>query len=249
MPWPSAWPKAASTRSATRDEVSTLPAATAAGGRALSRLPSGAITRERAVGALARRHVGVGEHAQGEVAGRQRHGERAVEVAVVLGGRAGEVEHDPLAVHRRAAAAARRSPSARLEHVARRAHAVVELGDARARAPLGVVERLLEPGAEAVQPEALDQRLHALARRRGRRPAGRAGRPRAGAGCASGRPARAALSSSSRGGRRSPRPRRRASASRPACCRARAAPTSAWWARLAAKPDQLAAVEERARSR
>ena len=44
MPWPSARPNAASTRSATREEVSTLPATTAAGRRALSRLPSGAVT-------------------------------------------------------------------------------------------------------------------------------------------------------------------------------------------------------------
>ena len=44
VPWPSARPKAASTRSATRDEVSTFPAATAAGGRALRSEPSGAIT-------------------------------------------------------------------------------------------------------------------------------------------------------------------------------------------------------------
>ena len=44
VPWPSACPKARSTRSATREEVSTLPAATAAGGRALSSEPSGAIT-------------------------------------------------------------------------------------------------------------------------------------------------------------------------------------------------------------
>ena len=41
---PSARPKAASTRSATREEVSTLPAATAAGARALRSEPSGATT-------------------------------------------------------------------------------------------------------------------------------------------------------------------------------------------------------------
>ncbi len=44
VPWPSARPKAARTRSATRLEVSTFPATTAAGGRALSSEPSGAIT-------------------------------------------------------------------------------------------------------------------------------------------------------------------------------------------------------------
>ena len=49
VPWPWAGagvaPASASiTRSATRLEVSTLPAATAAGGRAFSRHPSGAIT-------------------------------------------------------------------------------------------------------------------------------------------------------------------------------------------------------------
>ena len=44
VPWPSARPKAASTRSATRLEVSTLPPATAAGERAFSSEPSGAST-------------------------------------------------------------------------------------------------------------------------------------------------------------------------------------------------------------
>ena len=44
VPCPRARPNACNTMSATRDEVSTLPPATAAGGRALSTQPSGAIT-------------------------------------------------------------------------------------------------------------------------------------------------------------------------------------------------------------
>ena len=79
-------------RSATREDVSTFPATTAAGGRALSREPSGATHLDRPVRAGAGRDVGVGEDAHGEVARRARDRERAVEVAVVLGGAAGEVE-------------------------------------------------------------------------------------------------------------------------------------------------------------
>ena len=98
VPWPSARPKAPSTRSATRDDVSTLPPATAAGERALSSEPSGAMTVDRAVRAGAGRDVGVGEHAHGEQARARRDRQRAVEVALVLRGRAGEVERQRVAV-------------------------------------------------------------------------------------------------------------------------------------------------------
>src|SRR5215207_381259 len=56
---------------------------------------------ERPVGPLAGRHVWIAQHAQREVTGRQRDRERTVQVAVVLRGRAGEVELHPLAVHTR----------------------------------------------------------------------------------------------------------------------------------------------------
>ena len=104
VPCPSARPKAPSTRSATREEVSTLPAATAAPGARVEQRALGRAHLDRPVGAGGRRDVGVGQHAHGEQAGRARDGERAVEVAVVLGRAAGEVEHQPLAVDGRAQA-------------------------------------------------------------------------------------------------------------------------------------------------
>ena len=231
MPWPSAWPNAPSTRSATREEVSTLPAATAAGGRALSRQPSGAVHRERAVGALARRHVGVGQHAQREDAGRQGHRQRAVEVALVLVRRVpvkSSSSASPRTVARRRSS---RSPSRASSTSARLALAVLELCDARAGAALGVVQRLLEAArARSARPEPLGQRRAAAPRRRGWRPAGRAGPPRAGAGCACAR-SRSASSVAVQLARRrpgawagSPRPRPPACASRPACCPARTRP-------------------------
>src|SRR4051812_29875624 len=80
---------------------------------------------DRAVGAGGGRDVGVRQDADGEVAGRARHGERAVEVAAVLSGAAAEVEDESVAVHRG------RQPQlevalARLEHVGRVVRAVVE---------------------------------------------------------------------------------------------------------------------------
>ena len=116
MPWPSARPNAASTRSATRDEVSTLPAGHRGRRPRVEQRALGRHDGERPVGARAGRHVGVGQHAQREVAGGQRHGERAVEVAVVLRRRAREVELDLVALDRGAQLAApgrRRRPRAR----------------------------------------------------------------------------------------------------------------------------------------
>ncbi len=49
-----------------------------------------------------------------------------------------------------------------LEHVGRAPVPVRQLGEPRPRAALRVVERLLEPGAERLQAEPLDQRLDAL---------------------------------------------------------------------------------------
>ena len=72
------------TRSATRLEVSTLPAATAAGARALSTQPSGATISTGRWAPGRRRRLGIGEHAHGEEAADLVTGERAVEVAVDL---------------------------------------------------------------------------------------------------------------------------------------------------------------------
>ena len=54
-----------------------------------------------AVGAGGGRDVGVGQHAHRKEAGRARHRGRAVEVPLVLGGAAGEVQQQPLAVDHR----------------------------------------------------------------------------------------------------------------------------------------------------
>ena len=201
--------------------------------------------RQRAVGALAGRHVGVGEHAQGEVAGRQGHGERAVEVAVVLRGRAREVERRSSRPRRAPRAAARGPPRPPRARRSRSRSPSGELGDARAGAALGVVERLLESGAEACRARSARSAPRPARRLRGRRRAGRAGRPRAGAGCACGPRARAGCRSSSRvGGITTPSSSsERESAGMLPGSRA---PTSAWWARLAANPIAARPRDERA---
>src|SRR6201747_1646865 len=89
------------TRSATRLEVSTLPATTAAGAGGVRRQAGGGSDLDRAVGAGAGGRVGVGEDADGEEGGGFRHRERAVEVAVDLRVGAGEVEVEGLAGARR----------------------------------------------------------------------------------------------------------------------------------------------------
>ena len=160
MPWPSARPNAARTRSATRLDVSTLPATTAAGGRALSSEPSGAMTFDRPVGARGRRDVGVGEHADGEPARAAGDRERAVEVALVLLGRAGEVERQLVARDRRRQLQ-REVALARLEHVRRAALAVVERLEAGAHPPLGVVDRLRHRVLQAAAVVQLAQPLDA----------------------------------------------------------------------------------------
>ena len=124
-----------------------MPAATAAGKRALRIDPVGRDHLDRTVGAGARRDVGVREDPDREVARRTGHGERAVEVSVVLGGGAGEVERQPLAADGRPHDD-RQIPGARLEHVGGCADAVREGCDAGAGAPLGVVEDLGERGAQ-----------------------------------------------------------------------------------------------------
>ena len=104
VPWPwagrssTAPASASSTVSAIRWLVSTLPATTAAGLRALTTLPSGAAIVERRVGAGVGRHVRRQQHAEGEEARGAGHRERAVDVAPDLTGAAGEVDRDLLAL-------------------------------------------------------------------------------------------------------------------------------------------------------
>ena len=80
----STWPKAASTTSTIRLDVSMFPAPTAAGDRALTTQPSGSHS-ERRERTGRRRDVRVGDDAEHERARGLGHGERAVEIAVVLG--------------------------------------------------------------------------------------------------------------------------------------------------------------------
>ena len=160
MPWPwagrsTAWASAASTVSAIRCDVSTLPATTAAGGCALTRRALGRLDLERRVGARVGRDVGRQQHAQREVAGRARHRERAVDVARHLVG--GALEVDRAARRRRPSTATAigtsssvtPSPSiAPLGLVA----AVGQLAQRLARAPLGVGEHLVERRSTTSRP-------------------------------------------------------------------------------------------------
>ena len=94
---------------------------TAAGGRALSSEPSGAITVDRPVGAGAGRDVGVGEHAHGEVGRRLRvTASGQLRLPACWAARAGEVERQLVAVDgrgQRAARGRRRAPRARRARV------------------------------------------------------------------------------------------------------------------------------------
>ena len=160
VPWPQARPKAFSTRSATREEVSTLPAATAAGGARVEQRPVFGDDLDRPVRARAGRDVGVGEHAHGKEAGAARDGQRAVEVARILGGAAAEVEDQPVAVDGRGDAQFEVAVDA-LQDVDRVARAVGKLAQAGARAALGVVEDRGAGVAQAVGAEPLRQLAHA----------------------------------------------------------------------------------------
>jgi len=121
-------------------------------GARVQHAPLGHADGQRPVGTGARRDVRVGEDAQGEQASRACHGQRAVEVALVLAGAAREVEHELVAPDRRGQAQLEIA-LARLEQVGRLPRAVLERGKAGARAPLGVVEdgvgrRAQRPGAD-----------------------------------------------------------------------------------------------------
>ena len=133
-----------------------MPPTTAAGERALSSEPLGRDHVDRAVGAGVGGDVGIGQDADGEVAGRAGDRERAVEVALVLAGRAAEVERQRVAVDGRPQRD-RQVALARLEHVVRLVDAVVELPQAGARAALGVVEHRREGLAQHLGAEPVVQ--------------------------------------------------------------------------------------------
>ncbi len=116
---------------------------------------------DRAVGAGRGRDVGVGEDAHGEQARRAGDGERAVEIAGVLGGAAGEVEGQPIAGQNRAQAqleVALAAPRARPW----RERPDPERGQAGAGAALGVVEHRVGGLAQPVRAEAQRELAQAL---------------------------------------------------------------------------------------
>ena len=79
----------------------------------------------------------------------------------MLGGAAGEVEQQPLALHR-GAQAQHEVALDRLQHVLRHMHPVGERRQAGAGAPLGVVEHGVEPLAQPRDPDALRELAQAL---------------------------------------------------------------------------------------
>ena len=172
---------------------------------------------DRAVGAGARRDVGIGQDADGEEARGPGDGERAVEVALVLASAALEVERQAVPVDG-GGEAQLDVPVGGLEHVGRRARAVGQLAQARARPALGVVEDLGRRLAQRRDRRRARRDHRAAARRRGWRRAAPAGPPGA-------VPAGASRT-------RAPRsPRRRAPAAR-----SRRPPPPGWWSRRASIP-------------
>ena len=203
MPWPGGGrrnrlPSAAITTSAIRLEVSTLPPATAAGGRALTRHPGGALTSTGPISAGRGGDVRVGQHSQDVVDRRLRHRERAVEVPGALRGGAREVDREVVAgdAHRRprSRAARRGRAGVVLEEVARR----VACRRAWRRSQRGCAAPRSRGRRHAVQQRSSP--CVRTARRRARPqggwpPAGRAGRPGAGRAGASARSAARAVAS------------------------------------------------------
>jgi hypothetical protein len=107
--------------------------------------------RERAAGG---RQVGARQAADDEVARRARDRERAVQVAFVLGGSAGEVDLDVVAGDRDRRADRQLAVFA-LEHVLGLEAPVGKLGDRRADEPLGIRVELVHGGTDAVGPVAV----------------------------------------------------------------------------------------------
>ena len=153
VPWPSAWPNARSTRSATRELVSTLPATTAAGGRASSSVPGSVITfTGRCAPALA----GMSGSVSTRTANRQAlrvtaSGQLRLPRSCAALPVKSSVSSSPAIVARRRSS---RSPSRASSTSRRRERAVGQRGEARAGAALGVVEHLGGRGPQRRGPDA-----------------------------------------------------------------------------------------------
>ena len=243
VPWPcagtgTAWPNAAKTTSTIRDEVSTLPAATAAGAPGVHERPLGGADGDRREGTARGGQVRRGQAAHDEVARRARDRERAVEVAVVLRRGAGEVDLDLLA-RDRDGGADRRARLPRLEHVLGLAAAVGEAArsppgrPARSRRRARPSRRGHGRRRSARVSSAIRLRARAWAASWARRSPRRSSGFRICADEPFERPARRAAWA----GSRRPRPRgvREAAGMLPGS----GPPTSAWWARVTAKPSSV----------
>ena len=191
------------------------------------------------MGAGAGRRVGVGEGADREEGGRPGHRERAVEVAVDLRVGAGEVEREPLALDRR------RDPQHEsalapprelvLEHVLGPVGAVGERGERGAGAALGVGEDGRHARAQAVAAVALGQLGEPpLAEPVRGRLGAQVGEPLVRRAHPRGEPLEQRRARRAVGGITTPSSSSvRETAGMPPGV---GPPTSAWWARLAAKP-------------
>ena len=120
---------------------------------------------ERAAG---RRQVRVDECADHEVAGGARDGERAVEVAVLLGRRAREVDGDRLTGHRDGCANLDVAFGG-LEHVRCLVRSVGQHGDAGAHATFGIDEELVHRRRNRIPPASRAELGNALLRETVRR--------------------------------------------------------------------------------
>ena len=139
-----------------RLDVSVFPATTAAGGRGVHERPGRRGHVYGRVGAAGRREIRLGEAADDEVAGGARDGERAVEVALVLFGRPGEVDLDLVACDGDGDADLQ-LPRGRLERVARLVTAVGKAGDGSADDALGVAVELVHRRRDRFRPAPLDE--------------------------------------------------------------------------------------------
>src|SRR5215208_2022081 len=156
VPWPCAGTssgakpvRAARTVSAMRLLVSTFPATTAAGYLAFTRLPSGAF---------------ISRGAQGEVARRTRHRERAIDVAAHLVRGTGEVDGHGVVVYRDGCSYGDVvvGHAVALHEVFGLALPVGQLADGLAGTPLGVGDNLVEGRKDDLLAPTLDQLAYTL---------------------------------------------------------------------------------------
>ena len=183
-----------------RPEVSTFPAATAAGGRAFTSEPSGALTDTGANAPPGRRQIGCGQAADDEVAGRARDREWAVEVPGMLRRGAGEVEDDLVAGNGHGRGMARSPSGASSTSCPSKDARPGRRVDRRTDDAFRVVEELVHRRDDAVSPRRSQSSARRLSRERVGGELGAEVARDAPRGCASWRRGRSSSSSSSRVG-------------------------------------------------